>query len=110
MIQKIDSALGRFIYSQTDGTDRACVWQHPARAGVGPVHLTGKGEGQHPVETLQHGAQSVEDLPVWMDHSDGAERIESDGGIEKTLSTLSTRKDDNRMEGGTGNYAERELD
>ena len=35
-----------------------------------------------------------------MDDSDGAERIEGDGGLEKTLSTLSTRKDDKEWKEG----------
>jgi hypothetical protein len=100
MIQKIDSAMGRFIYSRRMGLIEPVFGNIRHALGLDRFTLKGKGEGQHPVEALQHGAQSFKDIPLRMDHSDGPERIESDGGIEKTLSTQSTRKDGNRWKEG----------
>ena len=47
-------------------SDRAGVRQHPTRTGAGPVHAEREGESEHPVEAVQHSAQSYEDLPLWM--------------------------------------------
>ena len=51
------------------------------------------GAPAYAVEAVQHGEQSLEDLPLRMEDGDGAERTEGDGGVKKTLSTQSTRKD-----------------
>ena len=52
------------------------------------------------MEAVQHGAQPIEDLPVWMEYSDGAERIKGNGGVEKTLSTRFTKEHGKRWKEG----------
>jgi hypothetical protein len=51
--------------------------------GLDRFTLRGKEKVNIQWKLYNDGAQSVEDLPLWMDHSDGAERTEGDGGVGK---------------------------
>ncbi|MBK8575891.1 MAG: transposase [Elusimicrobia bacterium] len=62
MIQKIDSAMGRFIYSRRMGLIEPVFGNIRHALGLDRFTLRGK-KGQHPVEALQHGAQSFKDIP-----------------------------------------------
>jgi hypothetical protein len=99
MIQKIDSPLGRFIYSRRMGIIEPVFGD--VRHALGLDRFTLKGNKTRSIfsgrsYTMVHNLYKVlrygwraDRMPTW---------TVGDGGIEKTLSTLCTRKDGNQME------------